>query len=92
MREYSIGAVLLDLEDPTTVLGQLPDPLLVPAADEREGYVPNVVYSCGALVHGGTLVLPYGCSDSSIRVALVDVAALLRLLERTSDDGSAALR
>jgi predicted GH43/DUF377 family glycosyl hydrolase len=91
MREYSIGAVLLDLEDPTTVLGQLPNPLLVPAADEREGYVPNVVYSCGALVHGGTLVLPYGCSDSSIRVALVEVAALLRLLERTPDDGSAAL-
>jgi predicted GH43/DUF377 family glycosyl hydrolase len=77
VREYGIGAMLLDLTDPSIVLGRLPEPLLTPAADEREGYVPNVVYSCGAMVHGGTLVLPYGCSDASIRVALVDLDGLL---------------
>ena len=69
--------MLLDLDDPRRVLGRLPTPLLTPTADERDGYVPNVVYSCGALLHGDTLVLPYGCSDSSIRVALVDVPTLV---------------
>lgn len=77
MRLYSIGAMLLDLDDPRQVLGSLATPLLVPSADERDGYVPNVVYSCGALLHGDTLVLPYGCSDAAIRVALVDVPELL---------------
>ena len=66
MRTYSIGAMLLDLEDPTRILGQLPEPLLSPAPDEQDGYVPNVVYSCGALLHGRTLVLPYGIGDSAI--------------------------
>ena len=77
MRTYSIGAILLDLDDPTVVLGVLPEPLLTPNADERNGYVPNVVYSCGALVHGRSVVLPYGCSDSSIRFAFVDLPGLL---------------
>ena len=77
MRQYSIGAMLLDLDDPRRVLGSLAVPLLSPAADERDGYVPNVVYSCGALLHGDTLVLPYGCSDAAIRVALVDLPQLL---------------
>ena len=77
MRVYSIGALLLDLDDPTVVLGRLTSPLLTPAPDERSGYVPNVVYSCGALVHGRTLVLPYGCSDTESRVALVDLDRLL---------------
>ncbi|MEZ0447984.1 glycoside hydrolase family 130 protein [Cellulomonas sp. ICMP 17802] len=76
MRRYSIGALLLDLDDPRRVLGSLAAPLLTPEADERDGYVPNVVYSCGGLVHGDTLVLPYGCSDSSIRLALVDLPQL----------------
>ncbi len=62
MRTYSIGAILLDLDDPTRIIGQLAEPLLSPAVDERDGYVPNVVYSCGALVHANTLVLPYGIS------------------------------
>jgi predicted GH43/DUF377 family glycosyl hydrolase len=77
VRQYGIGAMLLDLEDPSVVLGSLPEPLLTPTADEREGYVPNVVYSCGSMIHGDTVVLPYGCSDSSIRVALVDLDGLL---------------
>lgn len=77
MRAYSLGAILLDLNDPSQVLGCLTEPLLQPAADERDGYVPNVVYSCGILQHGQTLLLPYGCSDSSVRMALVDLPELL---------------
>ena len=60
MRRYAIGAELLDLDDPTRVIGHLTEPLLTPTEDERDGYVPNVVYSCGAMLHGDTLVLPYG--------------------------------
>jgi predicted GH43/DUF377 family glycosyl hydrolase len=77
VRRYGIGAVLLDRDDPTLLRGALPEPLLLPDEDERVGYVPNVVYSCGSLVHGDRLVLPYGCSDSSIRFAFVDLPALL---------------
>jgi predicted GH43/DUF377 family glycosyl hydrolase len=81
MRTYSIGATLLDLDDPTRVIGQLTEPLLAPSKDEQDGYVPNVVYSCGGLVHGDTLVLPYGIADASIGVATVPIRALLdRLL------------
>lgn len=83
VREYAIGAILLDIADPTTVLGVLREPILTPVGEERDGYVPNVVYSCGALMHGQTLVLPYGCSDSSIRVAFVDVAELLKKLHES---------
>ncbi len=77
MRQYAIGVLLLDLDDPTVVLGCLRQPLLTPEADERDGYVPNVVYSCGGMVHGRTLVLPYGASDSTIRFAVVDLDPLL---------------
>lgn len=81
MRTYGIGAILLDLDDPTTVIGVLREPLLVPNESERDGYVPNVVYSCGALVHRDVLVLPYGCSDSAVRFAFVDLPPLLELLK-----------
>jgi predicted GH43/DUF377 family glycosyl hydrolase len=77
MRSYAIGAVLLDLEDPTRVIGRLTDPLLSPTETERDGYVPNVVYSCGALAHGGRLIVPYGCADSSIGIAVIDLPELL---------------
>ncbi len=90
MREYAIGALLLDLDDPTRVLGSLRDPLLVPAEDERDGYVPNVVYSCGALRHGDRLLLPYGASDASVRFAFVDIALLVERL--TADGPPAAMR
>ena len=83
MREYGIGAVLLDLNDPTIVLGALSQPLLEAENDERDGYTPNVVYSCGALIHEQTLVLPYGYSDAAIRFALVDLPELMNQL-RTS--------
>ena len=73
--------MLLDLEDPTRILGQLRQPLLSPAADEQDGYVPNVVYSCGALVHGETLVLPYGIGDAAIGVATVPLGDLLTALD-----------
>jgi predicted GH43/DUF377 family glycosyl hydrolase len=81
MRTYRIGAILLDLDDPTRILGQLRQPLLSPAADEQDGYVPNVVYSCGALVHGGTFVLPYGIGDAAIGVATAPLDAVLSALE-----------
>jgi predicted GH43/DUF377 family glycosyl hydrolase len=80
MRTYRIGAILLDLEDPTRVLGRLRQPLLTPAPDEQDGYVPNVVYSCGALVHAETLVLPYGISDAAIGFATVPLPELLDAL------------
>jgi predicted GH43/DUF377 family glycosyl hydrolase len=77
MREYSIGAVLLDLDQPEHLIGTLAVPLLTADESERDGYVPNVVYSCGAMLHGDAIVLPYGCSDSSVRIAVIDLAALL---------------
>jgi predicted GH43/DUF377 family glycosyl hydrolase len=80
MRNYSVSAVLLDLEDPFRVLGSLAEPLLTAQADERDGYVPNVVYSCGALVHDDTLVLPYGTSDTGIGFARVPLPVLLERL------------
>lgn len=80
MRRYCIGAMLLDLEDPMKVLGYLRDPLLVPAEDEREGYVPNVVYSCGSLVHQNKLILPYASSDTTTRLATVPMDLLINQL------------
>ena len=77
MRRYSIGVELLDLDDPTRVIGHLTEPLLSPTEDERDGYVPNVVYSCGAMVHGDRIVIPYGISDANIGLATVSVAQLL---------------
>lgn len=77
MRRYVISAVLLDLNDPSRVIAAYPWPLLEPQEDERSGYVPNVVYSCGGLIYRGTLVLPYGFSDCATRIARVDVEALL---------------
>ena len=80
MRTYRIGAILLDLDDPTKIIGRLAEALLSPAADEQNGYVPNVVYSCGALIHADNLVLPYGIGDAAIGFATVPVGELLRAL------------
>jgi predicted GH43/DUF377 family glycosyl hydrolase len=82
MREYAIGAVLLDLDEPEHLIAALPEPLLVADAAERAGYVPNVVYSCGPMLHGNKIVLPYGCSDSYVRIATVDLGLLLDRLTR----------
>jgi len=81
MRTYSIGALLLDLENPSRVIGQLTEPLLSPDDSERDGYVPNVVYSCGGMVHGGSLFMPYGFSDMGARIARVDLGELLDTLQ-----------
>jgi predicted GH43/DUF377 family glycosyl hydrolase len=77
MRRYTLGALLLDLDDPSRVIGHLDEPLLVPEEHEREGYVPNVVYSCGSMIHGDHLVLPYGFADVGASVATVRLDALL---------------
>ncbi|WP_445193836.1 glycoside hydrolase family 130 protein [Sphingomonas sp. Tas61C01] len=77
MRKYSIGAVLLDKDDPSKVIGRTREPLLSAKDQDREGYVPNVVYSCGAIRHGDTLFLPYGIADSSVGFAFVPISELL---------------
>lgn len=77
MRKYCLGASLLKLDDPSIEIGRLKRPLLVPNSEEREGYVPNVVYSCGAFINNGQLILPYGLSDYGSAFASVNVNALL---------------
>lgn len=77
MRKYAIGAILLDLEDPTKIIGQLNEPLLSPNEEEREGYVPNVVYSCGSIINNDELVIPYAMSDTSSTYATVSLKELL---------------
>lgn len=77
MRKYSIGVYLLDKNDPSKVIGRLPEPILAPNEREREGYVPNVVYSCGGLIHAGKFIIPYAMSDSASGIAVVDVKELL---------------
>ncbi|MBR9984991.1 MAG: glycoside hydrolase family 130 protein [Desulfosarcina sp.] len=77
MRKYCIGAMLLDLEKPSKVIARLDEPLLSPHEKEREGYVPNVVYSCGAIIHNDELVIPYAMSDINSGIATVEVNELL---------------
>ncbi len=77
MRKYSIGAVLLDKDDPSKVIGRTEKPLIAAANDDREGYVPNVVYTCGAIRHGDLIFIPYGIADSSIGFAFASVSELL---------------
>jgi predicted GH43/DUF377 family glycosyl hydrolase len=83
VREYVLGASLLDLENPDKVIGRLPIPLLAPNEKEREGYVPNVVYSCGSMIHDGNLVIPYAMSDHNSTYATVNVAELLAELKKS---------
>lgn len=82
MRKYSIGAFLLDRDDPTQVIGRLTEPLLSPNETEREGYVPNVVYSCGGLVHNRMLVIPYAMSDYASSFAMVSLDEILSKMRR----------
>jgi predicted GH43/DUF377 family glycosyl hydrolase len=81
MRKYCIGAFLLDLDDPTKVIGRLREPLVKPNQSEREGYVPNVVYSCGSLLHGRQLIIPYGMSDYATTFATVPLDEILGAME-----------
>ncbi|MDQ3329449.1 MAG: glycosidase, partial [Planctomycetota bacterium] len=82
MRKYAIGAFLLDLDDPSRVIGRLSTPLLEPDANEREGYVPNVVYSCGPVLHGGALIIPYAMSDYASTFATVPLDQVLGAMVR----------
>lgn len=81
MRRYCIGAALLDLDDPSRVIGRLREPLLSPGGAEREGYVPNVVYSCGSMVHGRELILPFAVSDLASTIVSVPLDELLATLK-----------
>ncbi|WP_165231170.1 glycoside hydrolase family 130 protein [Aquisphaera insulae] len=82
MRKYAMGAFLLDLDDPSRLIGRLAEPLLEPNANEREGYVPNVVYSCGAVVHNGDLIIPYAMSDFASTFGVVPLADVLAAMVR----------
>ncbi len=81
MRQYCIGAALLDLKDPTKVLGRSREPLIAPEEDERSGYVPNVVYTCGAMRQNDVILIPYALSDHSTTFAFVSLEDLLASLE-----------
>lgn len=81
MRQYSIGAILLDLNDPTKIIARLNEPLLSANEEEREGYVPNVIYSCGGMIYNDTLILPYAMSDIASRIAIVNVESLLKKMK-----------
>jgi len=81
MRKYCIGAFLLDRDDPSKVIGRLREPLIQPNESEREGYVPNVVYTCGALVHDGELIIPYGLADHATGFATVPLAEVLAAMQ-----------
>jgi predicted GH43/DUF377 family glycosyl hydrolase len=80
MREYCIGAMLLDLENPAKIIARLEEPLLHPREEEREGYVPNVVYTCGAIIHNNELVIPYAMSDIMSGIATVGVSELINCM------------
>jgi predicted GH43/DUF377 family glycosyl hydrolase len=84
MRVYVIGAILLDLDDPARVVGFMRAPLLSPSPDEQDGYVPNVVYSCGAFLHDGLLWIPYGIDDSRIGVAYAPLEEVLAAMSSVS--------
>lgn len=81
LRKYSIGAFLLDRDDPSKVIGRLREPLLQPSQNEREGYVPNVVYTCGTLIHNGELIIPYGLADHATGFATVPLDEVLAAME-----------
>jgi predicted GH43/DUF377 family glycosyl hydrolase len=80
MRKYCISAMLLDLKNPLKVIGRLKEPLLEPTTGQTDGYVPNVVYTCGALVHNGRLILPYGLNDTTTKMVTIESLALLAAL------------
>src|SRR5665213_2466157 len=84
MRRYVLGASLLKLDDPAVEIGRLREPLLIPNSDEREGYVPNVLYSCGSIIHNGKLIIPYGVSDTSTAFAEVDLEELITKMKEDS--------
>jgi predicted GH43/DUF377 family glycosyl hydrolase len=86
MREYTLGASLYDLENPEKQIGRLNNPLMVPNETEREGYVPNVIYSCGSIIHNEDLIIPYAMSDHSSTYATVNLRELLDVLKASGNN------
>jgi predicted GH43/DUF377 family glycosyl hydrolase len=86
MREYMLGASLFDLQDPQKEIGRLSKPLLAPNTEEREGYVPNVVYSCGSMIHNNDLILPYAMSDFGSTYATLNLRELLNVLKNSQSN------
>ena len=82
MRTYSLGIQLLDLNDPTRIIGRLEEPILMPNSQEREGYVPNVVYTCGAMIHQNELIIPYAASDQRCSIAILRLPELMARLKQ----------
>jgi beta-1,2-mannobiose phosphorylase / 1,2-beta-oligomannan phosphorylase len=80
MREYVLGISLLDLDNPEKVIGRLTTPLLFPNTNERDGYVPNVVYSCGSMIHKDSLIIPYAMSDYASSYASINLEELVSAL------------
>ena len=86
MREYTLGAALFDIENPEKEIGRLSSPLMSPDETEREGYVPNVIYSCGSIIHNNDLIIPYAMSDHSSSYATVNLRELLDVLKASDND------
>ena len=82
MREYALGAMLLDLDNPSKVISMLKEPFMRPLENEREGYLPNVLYSCGWMQHNAHIVIPYAMSDAACSFALVETRELIEELKR----------
>lgn len=87
MREYSIGIILLDLENPAKIIGNMNEPLLVCTSEEREGYVPNVVYSCGSIIHNDNLIVPYAMSDTCSGIVTISVSELFDNIQKEKGKG-----
>jgi predicted GH43/DUF377 family glycosyl hydrolase len=85
MREYTLGASLYELENPEVEIGRLSSPLMVPNEEEREGYVPNVIYSCGSMIHNEDLIIPYAMSDHASTYATVNLQELLDVLKASGN-------
>jgi predicted GH43/DUF377 family glycosyl hydrolase len=86
LRTYSLGIELLDLEDPTRIINRIEEPILVPNAHEREGYVPNVVYSCGAIICQDELIIPYASGDQRCGIATLQVPEIMARLAWNSSE------
>lgn len=86
MREYSIGVILLDIENPNKIIGNMSEPLIICTPDEREGYVPNVVYSCGSIIHNDNLIIPYAMSDTCSGIATISLSELFNKIQNKTSE------
>jgi predicted GH43/DUF377 family glycosyl hydrolase len=86
MRTYSLGIELLDLDDPTRIISRIDEPILVPNVHDREGYVPNVVYSCGSMISQDELIIPYASGDQRCGIVTLPLAQLMARLARNCSE------